>query len=95
MKIVYNPVHKNKLQLLASSVADISDIQTTYLKLDGSNAPEQSITRAAGVITEWTTSGTTFTPTYTSGLMSSYTDGTTTWTLTRDVNNNITGVTIS
>ena len=46
-----------------------------------------------GVIDEWTVDGTTYTPTYTTGLMTSYTDGTSTWTISRDGNNRITGVT--
>ena len=83
-----NHVHTQYLQ---TTTAD-----TTYLKLDASNSPSVSISRDVdGVIDEWTTGGTTYTPTYNTGLMTSYTDGTSTWTISRDGNNRITGVTKS
>ena len=84
---------KNHLhtQYLETTAAD-----TTYLKLDASNSPSVSISRDInGVIDEWTVDGVTYTPTYTTELMTSYTDGTSTWTISRDGNNLITGVTKS
>lgn len=86
----------------AGLIAYATDTNETY-QADGTkwNRPlggipvSQSITRDGnGVITEWVVDGTTYTPTYTSGLMTSYTDGTLTWTISRNGNNQITGVTI-
>lgn len=65
-----------------------------YQKIDASNSPEISISRDGnGVVNQWTVAGTVYTPTYTAGVLTSYTDGTSTWTISRDGNNRITGVT--
>lgn len=86
----------------------ISD--NSYLKLDGTNGPlsgdvvgtdfvptrSVSITRTDGKITSISyTGGRTITITYTGNLISSYTDGTRTWTITRDGNNLVTSITVS
>lgn len=58
--------------------------------------PTQTFTRNGdGVITSWVVDGVTFTPTYSGGLMTSYTDGTSTWTIGRNANNQITSITKS
>lgn len=71
-------------------VADESD---WYESADSPNSV--SITRDGDLITSWTTDGVTFTPTYADGLMSSYTDGISTWAITRDGEGRIIGVTKS
>lgn len=92
MKIVKNPVHKQKLQYVSTT----SDFAGDFLKLDGSNALGISITRdGSGVATDWTVGEVTYTATYSGEFMTSYTDGTSTWTISRNANNQVTGVTVT
>lgn len=91
-KLVPNPGHEDELQLLSTA----GDFAGDFLKKDGSNALGIVITRdGSGVATSWTVGSITYTATYSGEFMTSYTDGTSTWTISRNANNQVTGVTVT